>query len=141
MGKNLLALRKLDHVSTLKKLFTCHKKVYFLKESRFIIKFLNRLYSWLSMTLFGQYWYKVISNKKLKLKFYCLKRFLQDCGISVKSLTKKYQCHSLRKKKLNKINHRYLKNIDCSSFVICPLLAPHLPRHFWPLLFYFCCSH
>ncbi len=23
--------------------------------------------------------------------------------------------------------HRYLKNIDCSSFVMCPLLAPHLP--------------
>ncbi len=26
-------------------------------------------------------------------------------------------------------NHRYLKNIDCLSFVMCPLLAPHLPRH------------
>ncbi len=24
--------------------------------------------------------------------------------------------------------HRYLKNIDCSSFVMCLLLAPHLPR-------------
>jgi hypothetical protein len=27
-------------------------------------------------------------------------------------------------------NHRYLKKIDCSSFVMCPLLVPHLPRHF-----------
>ncbi len=27
-------------------------------------------------------------------------------------------------------NHRYLKNIDCLSFVVCPLLVPHLPRHF-----------
>ena len=30
-----------------------------------------------------------------------------------------------------KCMHRYLKNIDCSSFVMCPLLAPHLQRHFW----------
>ncbi len=33
---------------------------------------------------------------------------------------------------------RYLKNIDCSCFVMCPLLAPHLLRAFfsfllWPL--------
>jgi hypothetical protein len=34
-------------------------------------------------------------------------------------------------------NHRYLKNIDCSSFVMCPLLAPHLPRHFWLFFFFF----
>ncbi len=27
-------------------------------------------------------------------------------------------------------NHRYLKNIDRLSFVMCPLLAPHLPRAF-----------
>jgi len=33
-----------------------------------------------------------------------------------------------------KCEHRYLKNIDCSSFVMCPLLAPHLPRHFWLFL-------
>ncbi len=26
-------------------------------------------------------------------------------------------------------DHRYLKNIDCLSFVVCPLLAPHLLRH------------
>ncbi len=26
--------------------------------------------------------------------------------------------------------HRYLTNIDCLSFVMCPLLAPHLPRRF-----------
>jgi hypothetical protein len=25
--------------------------------------------------------------------------------------------------------HRYLKNIDCLSFDVCLLLAPHLPRH------------
>jgi hypothetical protein len=34
-----------------------------------------------------------------------------------------------------KCEHRYLKNIDCSSFVMCLLLAPHLPRHFWLLFF------
>jgi hypothetical protein len=28
-------------------------------------------------------------------------------------------------------NHRYQKNIDSSSFVICLLLAPHFPMHFW----------
>jgi hypothetical protein len=27
-------------------------------------------------------------------------------------------------------HHRYLKNIDCLSFVVWLLLAPHLPRHF-----------
>ncbi len=32
-------------------------------------------------------------------------------------------------------DHRYLKNIDCSSFVMYPLLAPHLPRHFWFVFF------
>jgi hypothetical protein len=32
--------------------------------------------------------------------------------------------------------HIYLKNIDCLSFVVCPLLAPHLPRHL-PFLFLF----
>ncbi len=26
--------------------------------------------------------------------------------------------------------HRYLKNIDCLSVVVCPLLVPNLPRHF-----------
>jgi hypothetical protein len=26
--------------------------------------------------------------------------------------------------------HRYLKNIDCSSFVMCLLLVPHLQRVF-----------
>jgi hypothetical protein len=26
--------------------------------------------------------------------------------------------------------HRYLNNLDCLSFVVCPLLALHLPRHF-----------
>ncbi len=26
--------------------------------------------------------------------------------------------------------HRYLKNIGCFSFVMCPLLVPHLPRAF-----------
>jgi hypothetical protein len=28
------------------------------------------------------------------------------------------------------MEHRYLKNIDCSSFAMCLLLAPDLPRHF-----------
>ena len=28
--------------------------------------------------------------------------------------------------------HRYLKNIDCLSFVVCLLIAPHLPNHFLP---------
>ncbi len=28
------------------------------------------------------------------------------------------------------LNHRYLKNIDSLSFVVCPLLVPHLQRHF-----------
>jgi hypothetical protein len=31
---------------------------------------------------------------------------------------------------------RYLKNIDCLSFEVCLLLAPHLPRHL-PFLFLF----
>ncbi len=35
------------------------------------------------------------------------------------------------------LDHRYLKNTACLSFVVCPLLAAHLPRHF-P---FFCCSH
>ncbi len=30
--------------------------------------------------------------------------------------------------------HTYLKNIDCLSFVLCPLLVPHLPRHFLTVL-------
>ncbi len=33
--------------------------------------------------------------------------------------------------------HRYLKNIDCSSFVMCQLLASHLPRHFWLFKIFF----
>ncbi len=28
------------------------------------------------------------------------------------------------------LRHGYLKNIDCLSFVVCPVLALHLPRHF-----------
>jgi hypothetical protein len=32
---------------------------------------------------------------------------------------------------LEGFTHRYLKNIDCSSFVMYLLLAPHLPRHFF----------
>jgi len=31
-------------------------------------------------------------------------------------------------------NHRYPKNIDCLSFVMCLLLAPHLPRAFFAFL-------
>ncbi len=38
--------------------------------------------------------------------------------------------------KLVSLAHRYLQNIDCLSFIVCPLLAPLLPRYF-P----FFCSH
>ncbi len=44
---------------------------------------------------------------------------LQDHSHAKAPLCSKHDC-----------NHRYLKNIDCLSFVVCPLLAPHLPRHF-----------
>ncbi len=43
--------------------------------------------------------------------------------------TSKYP--TLCKTTLKNVIHRYLKNIDCASFVMCPLLAPHLPVHFW----------
>jgi hypothetical protein len=33
--------------------------------------------------------------------------------------------------------HRYLKNVDCLSFVMCPLLAPHLPRTFSGFFLFF----
>jgi hypothetical protein len=32
------------------------------------------------------------------------------------------------------LTHRYLKNIDCLSFVMCPQQAPHLPRAFLAFL-------
>jgi hypothetical protein len=49
-----------------------------------------------------------------KKKFFCLTKQAITKGVSTAlSLT-----------------HRYIKNIDCVSFVVCPLLAPHLPRHF-----------
>ncbi len=32
---------------------------------------------------------------------------------------------------LKKYIHRYLKNLDCSSFAMCLLQVPYLPRHFW----------
>ncbi len=43
-------------------------------------------------------------------------------------------CAYLRQWK-HSLTHRYQKNIDCLSFVVCPPLAPHLRRHFlqWPL--------
>jgi len=43
-------------------------------------------------------------------------------------------CSALAPKMLVKLTNRYIKNMDYSSFVMCPLLAPHLPRHF--LLFF-----
>jgi hypothetical protein len=45
----------------------------------------------------------------------------------------KTQTENIRIPTYLRCKHRYLKNIDCSSFVMCPLLAPHLPRHFWLL--------
>jgi hypothetical protein len=36
----------------------------------------------------------------------------------------------LRAKTQVRFPHRYLINVDCLSFVVCPLLVPHLPRHF-----------
>ncbi len=29
-----------------------------------------------------------------------------------------------------RFDHRYKKITDCLSFVVCPFLVPHLPRHF-----------
>jgi hypothetical protein len=59
------------------------------------------------------------------IKFWGLPPLLLDLQTS--------KCPTLCKTTLKNVIHRYLKNIDCSSFDICTLLAPHLPRHFWLL--------
>ncbi len=52
---------------------------------------------------------------------------LLELSISFWVFTLKYFCFAV----ILQNNHRYIKNIDCSSFVLCVLLAPHLPRAFF----------
>jgi hypothetical protein len=95
-------------------------------------------------------WSKGISETNLKLKIPCSKCMHQPVTSQADAYTSQacsfmYCMHCPHDvtvvaalacqltKKVNKAEgliHRYLNNIDCSIFVICPLLEPHLPRHF-----------
>jgi hypothetical protein len=44
-------------------------------------------------------------------------------------LEKVWECESVFKLTAYS-SHSYQKNIDCLSFVVCLLLAPHIPRYF-----------
>ncbi len=71
-----------------------------------------------------------------------MKQTRQPVCIIKQSILLRCLCFNVKPKQTLWVTHRHLRNIDCLSFAMCPLLAPVLiVNRLLFFFFFFCCGH